>query len=329
MREDLIGLPIVPRRSNPLVRRLRGIGAPLSALSLLVSEVEDALGARRKRGRHNGDNAGNDDRKRDRHQERDAGREDKRDRDDRNDRGDRHHDDRHRQRAQDNGNDANSDVDAAAKNNKNKNQNNNNNNNNDRNNRNKDDEPNNNDNNDNTDDTDDTNDGGGGGGGGNDRGNAGSGFFDSPLATKARRRANDFDNNADGDNDEEDRTGADINPDGDSTFHTGSISYTTGPDGIEIVTRHITYTAPPPPPPPELPRLELPTRESTVFGNLSPATVATGDVETGDAAVAPPAEPSPSESAPSDGGAVNLGTPNPIPTLPDMDGGDNTVDFLS
>ena len=61
MREDLVGLPIVPRRSNPLLRRLRGIGAPLSALVLLVSEVEDALGARRKRGRHNSDNAGNDD----------------------------------------------------------------------------------------------------------------------------------------------------------------------------------------------------------------------------------------------------------------------------
>ena len=43
--------------------------------------------------------------------------------------------------------------------------------------------------------------GGGGDGGGNDAGNAGSGFFDRPLATKARRRSNDFDN---ADRDEDD-----------------------------------------------------------------------------------------------------------------------------
>ena len=54
----------------------------------------------------------------------------------------------------------------------------------------------------------------GGDGGGNDAGNAGSGFFDSPLATKARRRANDFDNA--GGEDEDDGTFADVDPDGES-----------------------------------------------------------------------------------------------------------------
>ncbi len=106
-------------------------------------------------------------------------------------------------------------------------------------------------------------DGGGGGGrgdgGGNDAGNAGSGLFDSPLATKARRRANDFDN-ADRE-DDDDRIFVDVDPDGESVYGTDSVSFTTGPDGLEIQTDNISYSAQPTPTPEPLPRLELPTRE--------------------------------------------------------------------
>ena len=62
-----------------------------------------------------------------------------------------------------------------------------------------------------------------------------------PLATKARRRANDFDN--------ADHEGDDIasssmsDPDGDSVYRTHSISFTTGPDGLEIQTNNISYSA--------------------------------------------------------------------------------------
>jgi hypothetical protein len=62
--------------------------------------------------------------------------------------------------------------------------------------------------------------GGRGDGGGNDAGNAGSGFFDSPLATKARRRANEFDNAG---QDPDDGTFVDVNPDGESVYETDSV----------------------------------------------------------------------------------------------------------
>ena len=63
--------------------------------------------------------------------------------------------------------------------------------------------------------------GGRGDGGGNDAGNAGSGFFDSPLATKARRRAKDFENR-DRD-DDEGRIIVDVDPEGESVYETDSI----------------------------------------------------------------------------------------------------------
>ena len=103
--------------------------------------------------------------------------------------------------------------------------------------------------------------GGGGGadGGGNEAGNAGSGFFDRPLATKARRRSNDFDN---ADRDEDDgRIFVDVDPEGESVYETDSVALITGPDGIEIQTDNISYFAEPTPTPEPLPRLELPERE--------------------------------------------------------------------
>jgi hypothetical protein len=173
----------------------------------------------------------------------------------------------------------------------------------------------------------DTTDGGGGGGrgdgGGNDAGNAGSGFFDSPLATKARRRANDFDNA--GGEDEDDGTFADVDPDGESLFETESVSFTTGPEGLEIVTNNITYFAEPPPPPEPLPRLELPIREPGFpFGE---------DFPFGDMAVTTsPTEPEPSD--PGDTGTAPPRRAEPIPAADEpepssSDGGDNTMDFSS
>ena len=71
-------------------------------------------------------------------------------------------------------------------------------------------------------------DGGGGGGGGGKgdggglhAGNAGSGLFDNPLATKARRRANDFDNA--NQEDEDDGIFVDVHPDGESVYETDSV----------------------------------------------------------------------------------------------------------
>ena len=173
----------------------------------------------------------------------------------------------------------------------------------------------------------DTTGGGGGGGrgdgGGNDAGNAGSGFFDSPLATKARRRANDFDNA--GGEDEDDGTFADVDPDGESLFETESVSFTTGPEGLEIVTNNITYFAEPPPPPEPLPRLELPIREPGFpFGE---------DFPFGDMAVTTsPTEPEPSD--PGDTGTAPPRRAEPIPAADEpeptsSDGGDNTMDFSS
>jgi len=171
------------------------------------------------------------------------------------------------------------------------------------------------------------NGGGGGGGngegGGNDAGNAGSGLFDSPLATKARRRANDFDN-ADREDDDH-RIIVDADPDGESVYGTNSVSFTTGPDGLEIQTGNISYTAQPTPTPEPLPRLELPTREPGFpFGEDFPfgnTTVAVG-----------PTSPEPSDSG--DTGTAPAPRAEPIPASDEpvpvnSDGGDNTMDFSS
>ena len=165
--------------------------------------------------------------------------------------------------------------------------------------------------------------GGNGEGGGNDAGNAGSGLFDSPLATKARRRANDFDN-ADREDDDH-RIIVDADPDGESVYGTDSISFTTGPDGLEIQTGNISYTAQPTPTPEPLPRLELPTREPGFpFGEDFPfgnTTVAVG-----------PTSPEPSDSG--DTGTAPAPRAEPIPASNEpvpvnSDGGDNTMDFSS
>ena len=165
--------------------------------------------------------------------------------------------------------------------------------------------------------------GGRGDGGGNDAGNAGSGFFDSPLATKARRRANDFDN-ADRDPDEG-RIVVDVNPEGESIYETDSILFATGPDGIEIETGNITYFAEPTPTPTPLPGLDLPVREPGFpFGEDFPF----GDTT---AVVAPPAsEP----SDPGDTGTAPAPRAEPVPSADEpepasSDGGDNTMDFAS
>jgi hypothetical protein len=183
-----------------------------------------------------------------------------------------------------------------------------------------------------TEDPEDTDDGGGGGGGGrggrgdgggNDAGNAGSGFFDNPLATKARRRADEFDN-ADRDEDEG-RIIVDVDPEGESVYETDSILFATGPDGVEIETGNITFFAEPPPPPEPLPRLELPVREPGFpFGEDFPF----GNTTT----VVTPTEPEPSD--PGDTAAPPAGRAEPIPAVDepepaDTDGGDNTMDFSS
>jgi len=163
--------------------------------------------------------------------------------------------------------------------------------------------------------------GGRGNGGGHDTGNAGSGFFDSPLATKAHRRADDF-NHADPD---DDGTFADVHADGDSVYETDSVSLTTGPDGLEIVTRNITYFADPTPEPEPLLRLELPDHEPGFpFGEDFPFGNAT-------VAIAPAAR---GPSGASDTGAATGSRAEPIPTndqseLISSDGGDYTTDFLS
>jgi len=169
------------------------------------------------------------------------------------------------------------------------------------------------------------NDGGGGkvDGGGNDAGNAGSGFFDRPLATKARRRANDFDN-ADRDKDDH-RIVVDVHPEGESVYQTDSVAFTTGPDGIEIQTDNISYFAEATPTPEPLPRLELPVREPGFpFGEDFPF----GD----ETATVRPAAREPSD--PGDTGTTLTPRAKPISDsglseTANSDGGDNTMDFAS
>jgi hypothetical protein len=161
----------------------------------------------------------------------------------------------------------------------------------------------------------------GGGGGGNGGGtNAGSGVFDNPLATKARRRANDFDN-ADRD-EEDDRTFVDVDPDGESVYQTNSVDLITGPAGLEIVTNNITYVAEPTPTPEPLPMLELPARDPGFpFGEDFPF----GDSTV---AVAPTASEPPD---PGDSGTTTDARAKFFPTQPEpvSDGGDNSMDFVS
>jgi len=162
--------------------------------------------------------------------------------------------------------------------------------------------------------------GGGDGGGGNKAGNAGSGFFDSPLATKARRRAKDFDN-ADHDPDD-DRTVVDVHPGGESVYATDSVSLTTGPDGLEIVTNNITYSAEATPTPEPFPRLELPEHEPGFpFGEDFPFGNST--------VVVAPAAPEPAD--PGDTGTTTDTQAKFFPSQPEpsSDGGDNSLDFVS
>jgi hypothetical protein len=97
--------------------------------------------------------------------------------------------------------------------------------------------------------------GGGGGGAGKGHGNAGSAFFDSPLATKARRRAHDF-----------------AQHNGNAGSQTNGISVSTGPDGTTIQTHNITYHAAPTPLPTPFPRLTLPGQEVAPNGGGISAT---------------------------------------------------------
>ena len=171
--------------------------------------------------------------------------------------------------------------------------------------------------------------GGRGDGGGNDAGNAGSGFFDNPLATKARRRADDFEN-ADRD-DDEGRIIVDVDPEGESIYETDSIFFATGPDGIEVETGNITYFAEPTPTPEPLPALEMPVREPGYpFGEDFPF----GGFPFGDATVITDPTAAPEPADPGDTGTAPAPPDEPIPAAdePDpasTDGGDNTMDFSS
>jgi hypothetical protein len=169
-------------------------------------------------------------------------------------------------------------------------------------------------------------DGGGGGGrgdGGNEAGNAGSGFFDRPLATKARRRSNDFDN---ADRDEDDRRIiVDVDPEGESVYETDSVTFITGPDGLEIQTDNISYFAAATPTPEPLPRLELPAREPGFpFGEDFPFGVESATVRT---AAREPSDPGDTGTAPAPRAKL-VSDPGSSDTA-NSDGGDNSMDFAS
>ena len=315
MPEDEAGRPRVPWRSHPWFTRVSSIAAQVAAAALLATGAANSLAARKNRGQngerrdndeadiHRGgrgqdrkrENDGNNDREDERASERKAQRDGgSRDRDrDRDGKRDREDDeatdakDTHvsRQQEEDPAEEPVEDV---------------------------------------PEEDEDTGGGGrnNGGGGGNDAGNAGSGFFDSPLATKARRRANDF-NNPDGEN-EEDGIFVDIDSEGESVYETDSISFASGPEGAEILTENITFFAEPTPAPTPIPTLELPVREPGFpFGENFPF---------GDAAVAV----APAAPVPADPGDTPVIVPDPAPAPApsdappaDSDGGDNTMDFTS
>jgi len=230
MRENLAGRARTSWRSHPMFTPLGRLAARLSAAGALAAGVAGSVAAL---GKNADDGEGH---KGHRHDHGDGQGGHHRDRP-RHDRARHDHHNQSDQQAQS------SDVESEKKNNNNGNDNNN--------------------NNDNTDTTGNTNDGGG-----NEKhhpGNAGSDLFNRPLATKARRRAKDFagQGNDNQNNDDGQDHGVTGNADsqGETTYQTGSISFTTGPDGIEIHTRNINYTAAPTPTPTPLPRLVLPGRE--------------------------------------------------------------------
>jgi hypothetical protein len=156
-------------------------------------------------------------------------------------------------------------------------------------------------------------------------------LFDSPLATKARRRARDFDN-ADRDPDEG-RIVVDVNPEGESIYETDSILFATGPEGVEIETGNITsFAEPTPTPTPEpLPTLELPVREPGYpFGEDFPF----GDFPFGAGTVTSDPTAAPEPTDPGDTARTPVPRAEPIPAADEpapanSDGGDNTMDFSS
>lgn len=202
MREHEAGRPRMPGRWHPWLKRISNAAAHLSAASLLASGMASSLAARKRTNRHD-EGGGRDKADRDRDGGNDRNREDKHTNDLKEDRrlerenrerahGDGDADQGHRSGRNDRQVDASSDSQTAAR---------------------RQDatatptpEP--------TSPGDGGDGGGGGGDGGNRAGNAGSGLFDNPLATKARRRANDFEN-ADPDRDE-DATFVDVDPNGES-----------------------------------------------------------------------------------------------------------------
>ena len=326
MREHEAERPRTPRLWHSWLKRISNAATHLSAATLLASGMASSLAARKHGGRH--DDGGDRDRsEKDRGSGNDRDQEDKHGNDAKEDRslhrdhahksdGDGHGGHGHRGGAHERQVDESSDVDAAAKKTATATP---------------------------TATATATPTGGGGGGGGgknhgggkgdggndkgdgggNDKGNAGSGLFDRPLATKARRRANDFDN-ADRDDDDH-RTVVDVDPEGESVYGTDSVTFSTGPDGIDIQTDNISYTALPTPTPEPLPALELPTREPGFpfgedfpFGNstvvVNPTAPEAADPGDTGSAPAPRAEPIPAADA-------------SAPTS--SDGGDNTMDFSS
>ena len=210
MREHEAGRPRTPGRWHPWLKRFSNAASHLSAASLLASGMASSLAARKHRNRHD-DGGGKERADRNRDGSTDRNREDKQASDPKEDRRlqrekrDSAHEDGdgdqgHRIARHERQVDASSDADAVAKQ------------------RAVTATP--------TPTPDPGGDGGGGGGGGrgdgdNLAGNAGSGLFDSPLATKARRRANDFEN-ADRNRDEDD-TFVDVNPDGESIYETDFV----------------------------------------------------------------------------------------------------------
>jgi hypothetical protein len=299
MREHEAGRPRAPRRWHPWIKHFRSVAAHVSAASLLASGIANSLAARKPNNRQD-DRGARDQRDRDRDGRNDRNRDDRQANDSKDDResqresrdgslgdGDgRHSHQRGKQEPQgDESRGVHSEQKATV------------------------------------DPTPTPTDGGGGGGGGgrdrdggggdgggNEAGNAGSGFFDRPLATKARRRSNDFDN-ADRDKDDG-RVFVDVDPEGESVYETDSVALITGPDGIEIQTDNISYFAEPTPTPEPLPRLELLEREPGFpFGEDFPFGIESATVR-------------PSAREPADPGDSGSETAN-------SDGGDNTMDFAS
>lgn len=299
------------RRFAPLLQRVAGIAAHL------VGAVGVAIGAESTLAKRRRDNAGQDSlsKREARREERDQSRHTDRAQEDRADRREARRDhqasredhqgrDHHARAA------SHDEAQRAGKNNNNNNNSNNNSNSN-------------NDNNGNNGSSDTSNSDDGEGG--NGHGNAGSGFFDSPLARKTQRRANDFDNNQ-GRDDEPNDDHTTANTDGDGQhFETNSISFTTGPDGLEVVTRNIEFSAPPTPTPTPFPTLTLPERDRLdVFGDrvIAAPTSVPADDGTSSGSAPPPTSDS--------GTNISTGSrPSPAPPSSDTSGGDNSTDFLS